>query len=114
MKHLIFIFAVFLSLIFFSTSTVKAQSNKSEEKTNIEIQEFNPDDFIIPETEYVNGYFKSDGTYVPGYFKTKPDKSIKNNYSTDPNVNPFTGKKGSKSSKSSKSSNSSKSSKSKK
>jgi len=43
---------------------------------------------------YVNGYYKSNGTYVNGYYRTAPNKTINDNYSTYPNVNPYTGKKG--------------------
>ena len=43
---------------------------------------------------YVQGYFKSDGTYVPGYFRSSQDNTNTNNYSTQPNVNPYTGTQG--------------------
>lgn len=44
---------------------------------------------------HVKGYVKSNGTYVAPYVRTSPDRSIYNNYSTTPNVNPYTGKTGS-------------------
>jgi hypothetical protein len=43
---------------------------------------------------YVKGYFKKDGTYVQPHFKTDADNTKLNNYSTQGNVNPYTGKKG--------------------
>ena len=43
---------------------------------------------------YVNGYYKSNGTYVKGYHRTKSNSTINDNYSTKPNINPYTGKKG--------------------
>ena len=43
---------------------------------------------------YVNGYTKSNGTYVQGHYKTTPNNTINDNYSTKPNVNPYTGKQG--------------------
>ena len=43
---------------------------------------------------YVHGYTRSNGTYVAPYYRTTPDSSILNNYSTYPNVNPYTGKVG--------------------
>lgn len=43
---------------------------------------------------YVNGYTKSNGTYVEGYHRTSPDSSTSNNYSTRGNVNPYTGREG--------------------
>ena len=44
--------------------------------------------------DYVQGYVKSDGTYVPGYFRSSQDNTNTNNYSTQPNVNPYTGTQG--------------------
>lgn len=42
----------------------------------------------------VQGYMKKDGTYVAPYVRTAPDSTINNNYSTKPNINPYTGKEG--------------------
>jgi hypothetical protein len=44
--------------------------------------------------EYVNGYFRKDGTYVEGYFKSSPNTTNIDNYSTQGNVNPRTGTQG--------------------
>jgi hypothetical protein len=46
---------------------------------------------------YVNGYTRSDGTYVPGHHRSAPDASVNNNWSTSPNVNPYTGQMGTRS-----------------
>ncbi len=43
---------------------------------------------------YVNGYFKKDGTYVGGHYKTEPHSNNFNAYSTDGNSNPYTGTDG--------------------
>lgn len=43
---------------------------------------------------HVKGYTRSDGTYVAPHVRSAPDKSIYNNYSTAPNVNPYSGKTG--------------------
>lgn len=43
---------------------------------------------------YVNGYYKSNGTYVEGHYRTAPNNTINDNYSTYPNVNPYTGVQG--------------------
>lgn len=43
---------------------------------------------------YVNGYFRSDGTYVQPHYRSNPDSSRLNNWSTQGNVNPHTGKEG--------------------
>jgi hypothetical protein len=43
---------------------------------------------------YVNGYTRSNGTQVQGYYRTAPDSNPYNNYSTRGNVNPYTGQQG--------------------
>lgn len=43
---------------------------------------------------HVHGYTRSNGTYVAPYTRTAPDRSIYNNYSTKPNINPYTGRVG--------------------
>lgn len=59
------------------------------------------DMFSMPsyDTEYQSGYFRKDGTYVNSHFKTKKNGTKRDNYSTYPNVNPYTGKVGSRKSK---------------
>jgi hypothetical protein len=42
----------------------------------------------------VRGHFRSDGTYVAPHYRTNPDNSTYNNWSTKPNVNPYTGAQG--------------------
>jgi len=49
---------------------------------------------VNPNNNWVNGYFKSNGTYVNGHYRTNPNKTNRDNYSTYPNVNPYTGKIG--------------------
>ncbi len=44
--------------------------------------------------EWVNGYTKRDGTYVPGYYRTNPNGTTSDNYSHKGNINPYTGKEG--------------------
>jgi endonuclease YncB( thermonuclease family) len=56
-----------------------------------------PRSAISPEaTVSVRGYFRKDGTYVAGYRRTAPDNNFSNNFSSQGNVNPFTGKVGTK------------------
>lgn len=43
---------------------------------------------------YVKGYSKSDGTFVPGYYKTTPDHTNHNNWSTNGNSNPYSNQAG--------------------
>ena len=43
---------------------------------------------------YVKGYTKSNGTYVEPHYRSSPDSTPLNNYSTKGNINPYTGKAG--------------------
>lgn len=45
---------------------------------------------------YVKGYYRSNGTYVEGHYRTVANNTVKDNFSTYPNVNPYTGKTGTK------------------
>lgn len=45
-------------------------------------------------TVRAKGYTKKNGIYVAPHYKTSPDKSKTDNWSTKGNVNPMTGKKG--------------------
>ncbi len=40
----------------------------------------------------VSGYYRKDGTYVQGYWRSSPDSDPTNNWSFPGNVNPYTGK----------------------
>ncbi len=40
---------------------------------------------------YVRGYYRSNGTYVQPHYRSNPDGNFWNNWSTYPNVNPYTG-----------------------
>ena len=42
----------------------------------------------------VGGYFRSNGRYVNSYYKSSPNSTRLDNYSTKGNYNPYTGKKG--------------------
>ena len=42
--------------------------------------------------QYVNGYYRSNGTYVSGYYRTCPNSSRTDNYSYPGNYNPNTGR----------------------
>ena len=42
----------------------------------------------------VKSYYKKDGTYVPSHYRTNPDSTKNNNWSTSFNVNPHTGAEG--------------------
>lgn len=40
---------------------------------------------------YVRGHYRYNGTYVQSHYRSNPDTSFYNNWSTHPNVNPYTG-----------------------
>ncbi|MFZ2587191.1 MAG: hypothetical protein WAZ18_03600 [Alphaproteobacteria bacterium] len=44
--------------------------------------------------EWVNGYTRSNGTYVAPHARSAPDGNRFNNYSTQGNTNPYTGQAG--------------------
>lgn len=47
-----------------------------------------------PNHVQVDGFYKSNGTYVEPYMRTAPNSTLIDNFSTSPNLNPYTGKIG--------------------
>jgi len=45
---------------------------------------------------HVEGYTRKDGTYVAPHYRSAPDGSFENNWSTKGNTNPYTGEAGTK------------------
>lgn len=45
---------------------------------------------------YVSPYLQQDGTSVQGHYRTDPNSTLNDNYSTRGNVNPYTGNPGTK------------------
>ena len=43
---------------------------------------------------YVQGYYKNNGTYVQPHYRSSPNSTTLDNWSTKGNVNPYTGKAG--------------------
>ena len=43
---------------------------------------------------YVDGYYRSNGSYVSPHYRSSPDSSTSNNWSTYGNTNPYTGAMG--------------------
>jgi hypothetical protein len=41
--------------------------------------------------QFVRGHVRYNGSYVQPHFRSNPDHNFYNNYSTFPNVNPYTG-----------------------
>lgn len=48
------------------------------------------------ESHAVRGHVKKDGTYVQPHRATNPNQTQRDNWSSKPNVNPYTGKPGTK------------------
>ena len=46
------------------------------------------------QTVYVQPHVRQDGTYVPGHYRTAPNSSKADNWSSKPNVNPHNGREG--------------------
>lgn len=47
-----------------------------------------------PNHVWVNGYYRSNGTYVEGYYRTAPNHTNVDNFSTRGNINPYTSEPG--------------------
>lgn len=48
---------------------------------------------VLADTQ-VKGYYKKNGTYVQPHYRSSPNSTPNDNYSTKGNVNPYTGKEG--------------------
>lgn len=48
---------------------------------------------ILQDPVVVNGHVTKKGKFVKSHIRTKQDNTQKNNYSSKPNRNPYTGKK---------------------
>lgn len=46
---------------------------------------------------HVRGHMRSNGTYVQPHYRSGADHTVRNNWSTRGNVNPYTGKHGTRS-----------------
>lgn len=51
---------------------------------------------VLSGSHSVKGYIKKDGTYVAPHQQTNPNETQRDNWSSKPNVNPYTGKEGTK------------------
>jgi hypothetical protein len=49
---------------------------------------------LAQSSTHVQGYMRSDGTYVQPHYRSTPDSSRYNNYSAQGNYNPYTGQTG--------------------
>lgn len=46
------------------------------------------------QSQQVDGHFRQDGSYVQPHYRTAPDNRLHNNWSSEGNVNPYTGQRG--------------------
>ena len=51
--------------------------------------------WVLNAQTYVNGYYRKDGTYAQGHYRSNKNNTNHDNYSTQGNRNPFTGSSGS-------------------
>ena len=51
----------------------------------------------LAQSTYVQGYVKSNGTYVQPHYRSAPDSTTSNNWTTRGNSNPYTGSYGTRS-----------------
>ena len=49
-----------------------------------------------PRSHAVRPYIRKDGRFVPPHRQSNPNREWRDNWSTNPNVNPYTGKEGSR------------------
>lgn len=43
---------------------------------------------------YINGYYRNDGTYVEPHYRSRANNNVYDNYSSQGNINPYTGQQG--------------------
>ena len=85
------ILLILVPLLIFS-STANARRNKNQFDNYL----IDTEPLSMPsyDFKYQEGYIRKDGTYVSPHYKTKRNNTKRDNYTTYPNVNPWTGKKG--------------------
>lgn len=76
---------ILIMSIFFTASVFAKQSSSDGYKSNGSSKSNN-----------VRGYTKKDGTYVAPHNRTNPNNTQRDNWTSKPNQNPYTGKDGTK------------------
>lgn len=91
-----------LAILFLGINNIKAQHLKKDGTPDMRYsenknqpQQQSPS-YTNPEKVHVNEYDKKNGTHVEDHNRTAPNNANRDNWSTKPNTNPETGKKGTK------------------
>lgn len=63
-------------------------------RTLIAIALLSPALAVATSNNYVKPHFRADGTYVEGHYRTNPNSTKQDNYSSKGNYNPYTGEEG--------------------
>jgi hypothetical protein len=77
-----FTFMLWFFAFIFVCSTASIEANARQDSSN--------------SPSRVNGYYRSNGTYVSPHYRSTRDNYHNNNWSVQGNVNPYTGKPGTK------------------
>ena len=91
-----------LAIVFFGLNNLKAQHTKKDGSPDMRYSEnktpknTNSNSNTNSNTIHIDSYQKGNGTSVKEHDRTAPNNTNHDNWSTSPNVNPQTGKKGTK------------------
>lgn len=80
----------------FLVSALPAFAKSSAYATYKTPKTYSPSSAYSSGSNSVRGYSKRDGTYVAPHYRTNPNTTQRDNWSSRPNVNPYTGKSGTK------------------
>lgn len=105
MRTLILVFS-FLFLIFGSNVEAQRKSKSKSYSKNYSSKSYSVKSGYVQRPLYVKpspsksvsvkGYYNKSGKWVEPYKRTSPNKTVRDNWDTRPNVNPYTGKPGTK------------------
>lgn len=92
LKKTLILFTLISSLVFAYNKNTINSSYKTKSYNN------NSSSYVVPKspTVKVGSYYKDNGTYVESHYRTAPNKTTLDNWSTKGNINPYTGKSGTK------------------
>lgn len=86
------------SMLLFSATTVAAQAFPRNTYHAPKTHSYTPKAYKAPKLgpSYHRGYVNKSGTYVMPHYQTAPNRTKVDNWTSKPNVNPYTGKPGTK------------------